>query len=183
MTIQSKILSTLRSQARSIDWDAIYAADLPRIYNYFVYKIGDREAAEDLTAVTFERAWKHRRRYRRALASPTTWLFGIARNVLREHFRHRKKNKQRLEPLSSTHEMSLGIDIEQNLQQQQNKETLRKILLELPERERELIALKYGAGLNNRKIAKITGLSESNVGTVLHRTVKQLREKWGDHNG
>lgn len=45
-------------------------------------------------------------------------------------------------------------------------------------RERELIALKYGAGINNRLIAQLTGLSESNVGTILHRVVQTLRSRW-----
>ena len=48
----------------------------------------------------------------------------------------------------------------------------------LPGRERELLALKYGAGMTNRTISEITGISESNVGTVLHRTVRALRERW-----
>ncbi len=48
----------------------------------------------------------------------------------------------------------------------------------LPERERELLALKYGAGATNRAIADVTGLSESNVGTLLHRTVQKLRTEW-----
>ena len=75
------------------------------------------------------------------------------------------------------------MDIEHNIQQKQSKERLQNLLLELSERERDLIALKYGAGLNNREVATIMGLSESNVGTVLHRTVKQLRQKWDDDNG
>jgi len=57
------------------------------------------------------------------------------------------------------------------------------LLLELPDREAELIALKYGAELNNREIAKITGLSESNVGTIMHRTVKGLRERMENQHG
>jgi RNA polymerase sigma-70 factor (ECF subfamily) len=48
----------------------------------------------------------------------------------------------------------------------------------LPARERELVALKYGAVINNRMIAQLTGLSESNVGTILHRVVETLRERW-----
>jgi len=48
----------------------------------------------------------------------------------------------------------------------------------LPERARELLALRYGAGLTNRAIARLTGLSESNVGTILHRTIQELRAGW-----
>jgi RNA polymerase sigma-70 factor (ECF subfamily) len=76
-----------------------------------------------------------------------------------------------------------NVDVEQVIQQQQDKERLRKIILELPEREQDLIALKYGAGLTNRAIAEITELTESNVGSILHRTVINLRKKWDDSHG
>jgi RNA polymerase sigma-70 factor (ECF subfamily) len=55
---------------------------------------------------------------------------------------------------------------------------LESLVTTLPTRERELLALKYGAGANNREIAAVTGLSESNVGTILHRSVQALRERW-----
>jgi RNA polymerase sigma-70 factor (ECF subfamily) len=45
-------------------------------------------------------------------------------------------------------------------------------------REQELVALKYGAEATNRTIAELTGLSESNVGTILHRVVQTLRRDW-----
>ncbi len=72
-----------------------------------------------------------------------------------------------------------SIDVEKILQEEQDKEFLQSLLLELPEREQDLIALKYGSGLTNRAIAKITRLSESNVGSILHRTVHNLRQKMG----
>jgi RNA polymerase sigma-70 factor (ECF subfamily) len=55
---------------------------------------------------------------------------------------------------------------------------LAALTADLPARDRELIALKYGASLNNRLIAELTGLTESNVGTILHRLVKTLRSQW-----
>ena len=183
MTIQSKILGTLRYQTQTIDWDQIYTLQLPRVYNFFLYKVGDRASAQDLTATTFERAWKARHKYCNDLSSPSTWLFGFARNVLKEHLRQNRKDEQWLKPISDSETHPSDMDIEHNIQQKQSKERLQNLLLELSERERDLIALKYGAGLNNREVATIMGLSESNVGTVLHRTVKQLRQKWDDDNG
>ena len=53
------------------------------------------------------------------------------------------------------------------------------LLSRLPDRERELLALKYGAGITNRAIASTTGLTESNVGTILHRAILALRAEWG----
>lgn len=183
MITQSEVIDALRRVTHSIDWDEIYTSELPRVYNFFLYKIGDREFAQDLTAMTFERAWKLRSRYRAAIALPSTWIFGIARNVLKEYLRKINTIDQRFEPIAVNDEFVSTVDIEKNIQQQQHKEHLRKVLLELPEREQELIALKYGAGITNREIAKITGLSESNVGTILHRTVKCLYKKWEDNHG
>ncbi len=57
-------------------------------------------------------------------------------------------------------------------------ERLAMLMVDLPDRHRELIALKYGAALNNRMIARITGLSESNVGTLLQRIVERFRSQW-----
>src|SRR5919106_4217906 len=69
------------------DWDAVYAEQLPRVYNFFRYRIGDRPEVEDLTSVTFEKAWRARHRYRRDIAGFTTWLLTIARNVAIDYFR------------------------------------------------------------------------------------------------
>lgn len=65
------------ADATEADWDAMYREQMPRVYNFFRYRLGDGEA-EDLTSVTFVKAWGGRQRYRRDLASFPTWLFAIA---------------------------------------------------------------------------------------------------------
>jgi RNA polymerase sigma-70 factor (ECF subfamily) len=85
--------------------------------------------------------------------------------------------------LSEEINLPSGTNVEWSVQSRLDREFLHGLLLELPEREQELIALKYGAGLTNREIAKITGFSESNVGTILHRTVCRLRKEWDDNHG
>lgn len=167
-----------------IDWDSVYTAELPRVYNFFLYKVADSEFAQELTAITFERAWKNRNTYRQKIATTSTWFFGIAKNVLKEYLRKNRLRGQRFVQIPQDTEIPTKDEgIENNIQQQQEKERLRNLILELPDREQNLIALKYGAGLTNREISKITRISESNVGTILHRTVKKLRTKLEDHNG
>src|SRR6478672_13240615 len=78
------------SPAREADWDALYAEQLPRVYNFFRFRVGDGPVAEDLTSATFEKAWRARHRYRRDLGAFTTWLLTIARNVATDHFRQRR---------------------------------------------------------------------------------------------
>src|SRR5690349_2473284 len=72
------------------DWNAVYAEELPRVYNFFRYRLGPDADIEDLTSRTFEKAWKARHRYRRDIAGFTTWLLGIARNVAIDHLRARR---------------------------------------------------------------------------------------------
>ena len=165
------------AQTVELDWEAVYREEMPRIYNFFRYRVGDGPAAEDLTSATFEKAWRARDRYRRDRASVATWLFAIARNVARDHFR-KDRREVPIEEASG-----LGASPEGSLVRRADFRRLSALLGELSDRERELLALKYGAGETNRAIAKITGLGESNVGTILHRVVAALRTRWAESGG
>ena len=68
--------------------------------------------------------------------------------------------------------------VEDLAEQSQDLQRLSNLLANLTERERELISLKFGADLNNRETSAITGLRESNVGTILNRVLQKLREQW-----
>jgi RNA polymerase sigma-70 factor (ECF subfamily) len=160
--------------ADEADWDALYAEQLPRVYNFFRYRVGDGPEAEDLTSVTFEKAWRARHRYRRDLGAFTTWLLTIARNVAIDHYRQTRAHA----PLEEAAEVASGPTPEELAVKQSDVERLSVLLGRLPERSRELLALRYGAELTNRAIARLTGLSESNVGTILHRTIQELRAGW-----
>jgi RNA polymerase sigma-70 factor (ECF subfamily) len=160
--------------ADEADWDALYREQLPRVYNFFRYRVGEAPVAEDLTSLTFEKAWRSRYRYRRDLSAFTTWLFTIARNVAVDHFRARRDHV----PLDEAGDLPAGETPEDRAVRRSDCERLLALLERLPERERELVALKYGADLSNRAIARTTGLSESNVGTILHRVIQDLRADW-----
>ena len=91
-----------------------------------------------------------------------------------DHFRART-NELPLDILEDRPERLTLLSPEEAAQRSDEKERLRRFLLLLSERERELVALKYGAEMTNRAIAKQTGLSETNVGTILYRVVTTLR--------
>ena len=157
----------------AVDWDSAYAEELPRIYNFFRYRFGNRATAEDLTSLTFEKAWRERRRYRKDRSALSTWLLAIARNVAIDHFR-----KARPEVVLDDSRASDAVTPEEELVRRGELRRLSDLLASLPHREREVLALKFGADATNRAIAKVTGLSESNVGTILHRTIGGLRAAW-----
>ena len=157
------------------DWDAVYAEQLPRVYNFFRYRFGPSMDAEDLTARTFEKAWQARHRYRRDVAGFATWLLAIARNVAVDHVRARRHHL----PLEAAAAVAGPARTPEDAVVQGSEQArLGTLLAALPDRDRELLALKYGAGMTNRAIARVTGLSESNVGTILHRAVQTLRARW-----
>lgn len=174
MTNQIRFFRKLIVPAHEVDWEAAYQTDLPRIYNFFRYRVGDDGVAEDLTAETFERAWRNRHRYRYDLAAFSTWLFTLAKNIAADYFRKLHPEI----PLDAVTNMADDEAVESLIQQRSDFERLSTLLAQLTDRDRELIALKYGAGLTNRAIARLNGMSESNVGTILHRVTQQLRVEW-----
>lgn len=160
--------------AKELDWDALYSDQLPRIYNYFRFRVGVDADAEDLSARTFEKAWRARDRYRHDLAGFSTWLFTIAHNVATDFLRSRRPQIS----LETAPELPADGTPEEDAERHSDLARLRALAACLSEREQELIALKYGAALDNRQIARLTQLTESNVGTILHRAVQALRKHW-----
>jgi len=69
-----------------------------------------------------------------------------------------------------------AIAVDASAEQSEQRLALRAGLAQLAPRERELIALKFFAGLDNAEIASVLDISESNAGTRLHRAVTKLRE-------
>lgn len=174
MTNQPRFFGKSLVPAREVDWEAAYQADLPRIYNFFRYRVGNDLVAEDLTAETFEKAWRNRHQYQYDLAAFSTWLFTIAKHTAADYFR-----KPQFEvSLDAAIHTANDETVESLIQQRSDFERLSTLLVQLTDRDRELVALKYGAGLTNRTIAGLNGMSESNVGTILHRVTQQLRIEW-----
>lgn len=168
--------SSTPDELTEADWEAIYADQLPRVYNFFRFRLGDDLLAEELTTRTFEKAWRGRKRYRRDRGAFSTWLFTVARNVAIDFYRERRS--EQVLSLEYLNPQDAGYTSEMIIQRRSDLARLYTLLSELPPRERELIELKYGAELTNRAVAQLTGLTESNVGTLLHRAVQRLRKAW-----
>jgi RNA polymerase sigma-70 factor (ECF subfamily) len=130
----------------------------------------DRGAAEEVTAAAFERAFRRRSSYDGGRGNPRAWLFGIARNAAYDELRRRGRaepvadpDERRRPEGDSTAEVAL------------RRAELSAALATLSRDERDLVALKFEAGLANGEIGSVLGISESNVGTRLSRAVAKLR--------
>jgi RNA polymerase sigma-70 factor (ECF subfamily) len=154
---------------------ALYEQYLPKVFRYVHYRINDVPMAEDITSVIFEKALTKFQSYRSEKASFSTWIFSIARNTLIDHYRvnHKEQNVPFETALSlSTQDCSP----EEEMEKIEDCRILQQCISRLSPHEREIISLKFGAEMTNRQIAKTTGLSESNVGTILFRAVRKLRD-------
>ena len=168
--LQEDIKSTFRQ---------LYEEYMPRVYRYIRFKVNDVALTEDITSTVFEKALVNFNKYSKDKASFATWLFTIARNVVIDYYRTTKQREtvtldDSVMTMTSRNEPSPNEDLEKK----EEKEYLRSCLLMLSNEEQEIIRLKFGAELSNRQIARITSMSESNVGTKLYRAVKKLRDSF-----
>jgi RNA polymerase sigma-70 factor, ECF subfamily len=154
-------------------FEALYRSCGADVYAYVASLLRDRAAAEDVTALAFERALRKRRSFDRARGSERAWLFGIARNAALDELRRRSRTAALV---TDPPEEAVADDEDPD-----RRATVRAALATLDPRERELIALKFHAGLSNTEIAKVIGASESAAGTRLHRAVTKLREACNAH--
>jgi RNA polymerase sigma-70 factor (ECF subfamily) len=174
MTINPRLRSWFSPVASEADFTALYQVEMPRIYNYFRFRVGAGPIAEDLTSETFEKAWRHRNKYKRNLSAFSTWLFTIAARVAVDYYRKPRRETS----LEAENQLALPLSLEDQVDQRADYARLAAILGQLDQREREVIALRYGSECTNRQIAALLGLSESNVGVILHRTLHKVRARW-----
>jgi RNA polymerase sigma-70 factor (ECF subfamily) len=139
-------------------------------------RVDDEALAQDLTAATFERALARLGQLR----SPGAfggWLFRIARNELAGHYRRRRAHVP-LEAVAGRPDDALPVET-----QAERSEDLARLLAAirtLPEREQEIIGLKFLGGLNNRQIGQAMGLRAGHVAVILYRAIRRLRDLLGE---
>jgi RNA polymerase sigma-70 factor (ECF subfamily) len=138
---------------------------LRRVYAYVAYRIGDGPRAEDVTSEAIERALRYRDSYKPSLGSPAAWLIGIARRCLLD------------ETISLGRERHLPPEPawDDPGDTSETRLDLARALEALDDRERELVALRYGADLRAREIAELLFLRTNTVEVALHRALAKLR--------
>ncbi|MHC1781271.1 MAG: RNA polymerase sigma factor [Anaerolineaceae bacterium] len=153
-----------------------FEEEMPRLYRYLCYQTGDTAAAEEITARTCEKALSKVSQYDPTRGEMRAWMFGIARNELRAHFRSLRVSPAEVS-LENLPEPTFPTDSpEQELQRKEVFTFLLRKLAGIPEREQEIIALRYGAGLSVAETAGILGITENNAAVLLHRTLGKLKK-------
>lgn len=147
------------------------------VFAYVLCRVRDYSAAEDICATAWRKAYEKQSSFDPQKGSFRQWIFTIARNEINMY--HRLYYVRKFLSLTGFEEQTEFPQPVQEDPAQQNGDIARLLgaLQHLKERERDLVALKFYSGLNNREIALQTGLSESNVGTILNRSIGKLRKE------
>ncbi len=166
--------SVTATQAGPSSWERfelLYRSSRDDVYAYVVTLLKDPAAAEDITALAFERAYRRRRTFDCRRGEQRAWLFGIARNAALDELRRRRRLATLVAepPGAEEHADDVG-----NVALRRT--AVRAALGALSARDRELVALKFHAGLSNAELARVLGVSASAAGTRLHRVMEKLRK-------
>lgn len=153
-------------------FEALYRSSRDDVFAYVTTLLGDRATAEDVTALAFERAYRRRLTFDRRRGGERAWLFGIARNAALDELRRRK----RIGTLTGDPPDSAAAALDDGAEIALRRTAVNEALAALPAREREIIALKFHAGLANGEIARLLGVSPTAAGTLLFRTMEKLRK-------
>jgi RNA polymerase sigma-70 factor (ECF subfamily) len=171
----SEVLTPTSAVSSDSSWnrfEALYRSSRDDVYAYVRTLLRDPAAAEDVTALAFERAYRRRRTFDRRRGEERAWLFGIARNAALDELRRRR----RMATLVAEPSEDVVSEADDGAEVALRRTAVQAALAKLPAREREIVALKFHAGLSNTELARVLGISESNAGTLLYRTIEKLRK-------
>jgi RNA polymerase sigma-70 factor (ECF subfamily) len=140
-----------------------------RVYGYVAFRMGGGPDAEDVTGEVFERAVRYRHTFDPDKGTATSWLLGIAHRCVDDAFR-----KRATRPTGSADERGHGTENEAL-----DRIAFQRALAELPQRDRDLLALRYGVGLSTKQIAQALDLNPGTVDVAIHRARARLATALG----
>jgi RNA polymerase sigma-70 factor (ECF subfamily) len=170
---KSAISASWRGGIDDAGFDVLFRGCAKDVHAYAISLLGDRSAAEDVTALAFERLYRSRSRLDQRRGTARAWLFAIARNAALDELRRRRRQPH----IELDSDPPADRQSQEALESVERRATVREALSALPPRERELVLLKFHGQLSNSELARALGISESNAGTRLHRALTQLRKQ------
>lgn len=157
------------------DFSERYNDYFPRVFAYVYGRVRNVHITEDLVADVFEKAFVKADTLRNEDAF-STWLFTIARNIIISNGRKRARETI-VDPDVLKEIAPSGTSVESEILNREELDRVAELLQDFPQREQDIIALKFDAELPNPQIAKIMNLSEANIRVILFRTLRKLRDK------
>ena len=152
----------------------LYDKYFTRVHKYACYRAATPQGADELTALIFEKLFNKYPAFDSARANVEVWIFALARNVVNDYYRwHKIRGFFSISDYEET--LALPDTTSATAEKAEEYAALSQALTKLEQRERDLLGLKYSQGFNNRQIAAVTGLTESNTAVILMRAINKLK--------
>ena len=156
-------------------FEELYCRYARRLKGFFFMQLGgDEELAADATHDVFLRAYEARNRYQKGYRVDT-WLFTIAYNICKNHYRSNAYEAELLATLDA--EPIVEQKIEVKLDAASLDKALEQVLNELPSPLHQLFSLHYQEELTIPQVAEIVGIPEGTVKSRLYKTMNIIRKK------
>lgn len=165
------------------DFEYLYQTYYQKVYDFTLRRVSDPHVAEDLTSSIFEKIVKSLNDFQWQGITVSAWIFRIARNMVIDHYRKNNKHKGDVSLdlvsnfIESKSESALEMLIDDEIQIK-----LYNAIREFRDEDQYLIYYKYFEGLSNKEISDLMQMSETNIGTRLHRIRKKLRQYLNNEN-
>ena len=155
--------------------EMLYERYARSVYGLALRRLGDRGRAEDAVQETFVSIWRAAKTYSPERGPGAPWLYAVARNAIVD------RSRARTEPaVEVPDEPSAESGPDDRAEQAWTQWRVHRALEELPESEREVIALAYWRGLSQSEVAETLGIP---LGTVKTRTRSGLQRLAGMLDG
>ncbi|TDG15939.1 RNA polymerase sigma factor [Seongchinamella unica] len=146
-----------------------------QVWSLALYLMRDRAEAEDICQEAFTRLWQHRDTMNDGKAGP--WLKRVTRNLCLDRLRGRRD-----EIAAGENDLFDELNPESVFEQGNRTQRLQELVAALKEPYRSLVVLRDIQQHSYRQVAEITGLSQPQVKTYLHRARHALRKQWSEHD-
>ena len=152
----------------------LYELFYDKIFRYVFFKTGDRTEAEDITEEVFVKMLESIRSFRWKGPPFSSWLFRIAHNLVVDHFR--KAARRKTTSLDEAGQVSASsMDIDRHLDIELSMRDVHEAMENLTMLQKEVISLRFAAGLSVRETARSMGKKENAVKALQHSAVIKLR--------
>ena len=169
-------LVRLAQQGDAASFGGLYERHFDRVYSYLAFKLGSPTEAEDLAGQVFLKALESLGGYKWTGLPFQAWLFRIAHNLLVDTLRRRSRRLTApLEHAAVLSDERREVDPETMLDEKLTREGLRSAVDKLTELQKQVIALKFAAGLPNAEVARLMGKSEGAVKALQHAALAALQ--------
>jgi len=174
----------LLEQVRRFDPDALRELHnrlYEPVYRYIHFKVSDPQASEDLTSEVFLRVLEALKKGKMWNTTPDAWIFGIARNVVADHYRKAGRHPE------VALDERLAMPDEQNLTQQvivaEQHQELAQAIRGLTDEQRDVVLLRFMEGLSINDVAEILGKTPGAIKGLQHRALRTLAEAMEHSSG